>query len=123
METNVPNNSAEPASRSAGGTNARRRHRNGSDPNLRYFLPKSGSSPAKPELGQEMASEGEALIEALKSGQTFFTVDGLEICAGSKWRRQSCDCETGCRSETGSKLVRKDQHKEFSDDQALMLVL
>ena len=74
METNVPNNSAEPASRSVGGTNARRRHRNGSDPNLRYFLPKSGSSPAKPELGQEMASEGEALIEAFKSGQPFYTV-------------------------------------------------
>jgi hypothetical protein len=74
METNVPNNPAEPASRSVGGTNASRRHRNGSDPNLRYFLLKSGSSPAKPELGQEMANEGEALIEALKSGQTFFTV-------------------------------------------------
>jgi hypothetical protein len=74
METNVPNNSAEPASKSIGGTNARRRHRDGSDPNLRYFLPKSGSSPAKPELGQEMTNEGEALIEALKSGQTFFTV-------------------------------------------------
>jgi hypothetical protein len=74
METNVPNGSAQPASRSVGGTNARRRHRNGSDPNLRYFLPKSGSSPAKPELGQEMANEGEALIEALKSGQMFFTV-------------------------------------------------
>ena len=87
METNVPDNSAEPASRSVGGTNARRRHRNGSDPNLRYFLPKSGSSPAKPELGQEMANEGEALIEALKSGQTFFTVAVMEICAGGKWRR------------------------------------
>jgi len=74
METNVPNNSAQPASGSVRGTNARRRHRNGSDPNLRYFLPESGSSPAKPELGQEMANEGEALIEALKSGQTFFTV-------------------------------------------------
>ena len=74
METNAPNSSAQPASRSVGGTNARRRHRNGSDPNLRYFLPKSGSSSAKPELGQEMANEGAALIEALKSGQTFFTV-------------------------------------------------
>jgi len=74
METNVPNNSAESASRSVGGANARRRHRNGSDLNLRYFLPKSGSSPAKPELGQEMASEGEALIEAFKNGQQFYTV-------------------------------------------------
>jgi len=74
METKTLDSSAAPATVSVGGTNARRRHRNGSDPNLRYFLPKSGSSPAKPELGQEMANEGEALIEALKSGQTFFTV-------------------------------------------------
>jgi len=74
METKTPDNSASPASTSVGGANTRRRHRNGSDPNLRYFLPKSGSSPAKPELGQEMVNEGEALIEALKSGQTFFTV-------------------------------------------------
>jgi hypothetical protein len=74
METKTPDSSAEPATTNVGGANARRRHRNGSDPNLRYFLPKSGSSPAKPELGQEMANEGEALIEAFKSGQTFFTV-------------------------------------------------
>jgi hypothetical protein len=72
METKTLDSSAAPAS--VGGTNARRRHRNGSDPNVRYFLPKSGSSSAKPELGQEMANEGEALIEALKSGQMFFTV-------------------------------------------------
>ncbi len=74
METKTLDSSAAPATASVGGANTRRRHRNGSDPNLRYFLPKSGSSPAKPELGQEMANEGEALIEALKSGQTFFTV-------------------------------------------------
>jgi hypothetical protein len=74
METKTPDSSAMPATTSVGGTNARRRHRNGSDPNLRYFLPKSGSSPAKPELGQEMASEGEALIEAFKNGQPFYTL-------------------------------------------------
>jgi hypothetical protein len=51
-----------------------RRRRNGNDANLRYFLVKPGSSPAKPELGQEVASEGEALIEAFKSGQPFYTV-------------------------------------------------
>jgi hypothetical protein len=63
-----------PVTSSVGSTNARRRHRNGNDPNLRFFLPKSGSSPAKPELGQEMASEGEALIEAFKNGQPFYTL-------------------------------------------------
>jgi len=74
METKGLDNSAGPATTSVGGANTRRRHRNGSDPNLRYFLPKTGSSPAKPELGQEMASEGEALIEAFKNGQPFYTL-------------------------------------------------
>ena len=74
METKTPDSSAIPATPSVGGTSTRRRHRNGNDPNLRYFLPKSGSSPAKPELGQEMASEGEALIEAFKNGQPFYTL-------------------------------------------------
>ena len=74
METKTQDSSAAPAATSDGGRNTHRRHRNGSDPNLRYFLPKSGSSPAKPELGQEMASEGEALIEAFKNGQPFYTL-------------------------------------------------
>jgi hypothetical protein len=51
-----------------------RRRRNGDEGTVRYFLPKAGTSPTRPELGQEMASEGEALIEALKSGQIFFTL-------------------------------------------------
>jgi len=74
MDTKAPASSVEPTSTSVGGTSARRRRRNGGDSSLRYFLAKPGSSQAKPELGQEMANEGEALIEALKSGQTFFTV-------------------------------------------------
>ena len=41
---------------------------------IRYFLPKSGSAPEHPELGQEAAGEGEALVEALKSGQVFYSV-------------------------------------------------
>jgi hypothetical protein len=61
------------AARGAGASSSGRR-RNGNDANLRYFLIKPGSSPAKPELGQEMASEGEALIEAFRSGQPFYTV-------------------------------------------------
>jgi hypothetical protein len=51
-----------------------RRRRNGNDTELRYFLVRPGSSPAKPELGQEMASEGEALIEAFRTGQPFYAV-------------------------------------------------
>src|SRR5260370_42575221 len=71
METKVPANSAESGATNVGG---RRRRRNGSDPNLRYFLPKPGASPAKPEFGQQMASEGEALIEGFKRGQRCYTL-------------------------------------------------
>ena len=53
---------------------SRRKRRNGEDEGVRYFLPKPGSSPATPELGQEVASEGEALIQAFRSGQAFYTV-------------------------------------------------
>jgi hypothetical protein len=55
----------------AGGS---RKRRNGIETSLRYFLLRHGSSPTKPELGQEMASEGEALIEAFRTGQPFYTV-------------------------------------------------
>jgi hypothetical protein len=63
-----------PATAKADGVVTPRRHRNGNDTGLRYFLVRPGSSPAKPELGQEMASEGEALIEAFRTGQPFYTV-------------------------------------------------
>ena len=53
-------------------TTPRRKRRNGDDAGVRYFLPKPGSSAAAPELGQEVASEGEALIQAFRSGQTFY---------------------------------------------------
>src|SRR5258708_3440516 len=55
-------------------TSPLRRRRNGDAPSLRYFLLKAGSSAVKPELGQEMASEGEALIEAFRAGQPFYTL-------------------------------------------------
>lgn len=41
---------------------------------VRYFLPKPGSSADKPELGRETASEAEALVEAFRKDQSFFTV-------------------------------------------------
>jgi hypothetical protein len=62
-----------PAAAKAEGANTPRRRR-GNGANLRYFLVKQGSTPAKPELGQEMATEGEALIEAFRTGQPFYTL-------------------------------------------------
>ena len=75
METRSPTLSAPPAAvASPDAAKTRRKKRNPDDGNVRYFLPKAGSSPAKTELGQEVASEGEALIEAFKSGQSFYTL-------------------------------------------------
>jgi hypothetical protein len=42
--------------------NGRRRRWEMTSENVRYFLPKAGGSSEKPELGQEVASEGEALV-------------------------------------------------------------
>lgn len=58
----------------ASSTSPRRKRRNGDDVGVRYFLPKPGSSPADPELGQEVASEGEVLIQAFRSSQPFYTL-------------------------------------------------
>jgi hypothetical protein len=51
-----------------------RRRRLSTDDDIRYFLPKPGSTPDKPELGRETTNEGEALIEALKSSQPFYAL-------------------------------------------------
>jgi hypothetical protein len=44
----------------------------------RYFLGKQatdGNSKSAPELGSEVASEGDALVEALRLGATYFVVE------------------------------------------------
>ncbi len=52
----------------------RRRRWEMTSADVRFFLPKPDSSAEKPELGQEMPSEGEALVNAFKSGQVFYTL-------------------------------------------------
>jgi len=44
-----------------------RKSRRQTEEGVRYFLAKDGSSIEKPELGAEVASEGEALIKAFQS--------------------------------------------------------
>jgi hypothetical protein len=56
------------------GRGERRRWWEVTSDHVRYFLPKSGSSNQKPELGQELNNEGEVLVEAFKSGQEFYTL-------------------------------------------------
>lgn len=69
MESRTGGAGGESTVSTAEAAHARRNRRVREEGDLRYFLPKTGSSSAKPELGQEMASEGEALIEAFKNGQ------------------------------------------------------
>lgn len=40
----------------------------------RFFLPKAGTNGNSLELGREFASEGEARVEALKLGATYYAV-------------------------------------------------
>ena len=71
MDTKTSSSSLPPAS----STSTRPKRRKGDDAGVRrYFLPKPGSSQATPELGQEVASQGEALIQAFRSGQPFYTL-------------------------------------------------
>jgi hypothetical protein len=72
MENRLPAGAS--ASPTANDGSTRRRRRNGVEATLRYFLPKPGSSPGTLELGQEVASEGEALIQSFKSSQPFYTL-------------------------------------------------
>lgn len=58
---------AQPAALEPGTPRKTRRSRQQSEEVARYFLAKDGSSIDKPELGAEVASEGEALIKAFQS--------------------------------------------------------
>jgi hypothetical protein len=58
---------AQPATRKSDRPRRARRSRQQSEEVARYFLLKDGSSPGKPELGEEVTSEGEALIKAFQS--------------------------------------------------------
>jgi hypothetical protein len=49
------------------GTPKRPRKQRASEEVARYFLAKDGSTPAKPELGEEAQSESDALIKAFRS--------------------------------------------------------
>ena len=57
----------QPAAPEPGTPRKTRRSRQQSEEVARYFLAKEGSSIEKPELGVEVASEGEALIKAFQS--------------------------------------------------------
>ena len=62
-----------PGSTARNGRNGRRRWEM-STADVRYFLPKPGTTTDKPELGREVATEAEALVEAFRTDQPFYTL-------------------------------------------------
>lgn len=53
---------------------SRRKRKNSEPPNARYFLSKPGATLKSPELGQEVPTEGEALIQSFRSDKVFYIV-------------------------------------------------
>jgi hypothetical protein len=73
METGKPGTEVNgPGAVTTNGRGRRRWEMTSAD--VRYFLPKAGSSPEHPELGREMTSEAAALLEAFKNDQPFYTL-------------------------------------------------
>jgi len=82
------------ATRTDGGaekqTRARRPRANGSEEEsgfTRYFLAKRDRDGSIPALDRELASEGEALVEALRSGVTFYAIQEFRVIPDFASRR------------------------------------
>lgn len=53
----------------------------------RYFLAKAGSDGGTPALDREVASEGEALVEALRLGVTYYAIEEFRVVPDFSGRR------------------------------------
>ena len=53
----------------------------------RYFLGKAGSDGGTPALDREVASEGEALVEALRLGVTYYAIEEFRVVPDFSGRR------------------------------------
>jgi hypothetical protein len=80
-------------------TRAQRTRTNGSEEDssgTRYFLAKANGDGNTPALDREAASEGEALVEALRSGVTYYAIQGVSRHPGL--RGQKATTAKGSRS-------------------------
>ena len=53
----------------------------------RYFLSKTNGDGGSPALDREVASEGEALVEALRSGVTYYAIHEFRVIPDFAGRR------------------------------------
>jgi hypothetical protein len=69
----------------------RRRRENAGDENgnrvVRYFVGKEGSNGGIPALDKEVNTEGEALVESLRQGVTFYAVQEFRVVRDLAGRR------------------------------------
>ena len=67
----------------------------------RFFLPKSGAGGHAPELGRELPNEGEARVEALKLGVTYYSVQEWRPVADFAGKNPELKREAVPRKGTG----------------------
>ena len=67
----------------------------------RFFLPKTGTNGNSLELGREFASEGEARVEALKVGVTYYAVQEWRPVADFAGKNPELKREAVTRKESG----------------------
>ena len=67
----------------------------------RFFLPKTGTNGNSFELGRELASEGEARVEALKLGVTYYAVQEWRPVADFAGKNPELKREAVTRKESG----------------------
>jgi hypothetical protein len=64
-----------------------------SNGNARYFLGKTNGADGTPALDREVASEGEALVEALRLGVTFYEVQEFRVLPDFSGRKPQLNKE------------------------------
>lgn len=67
----------------------------------RFFLPKSGVNGHAPELGREFSNEGEARVEALKLGVTYYSLQEWRPVADFAGKNPELKREPVTRKGTG----------------------
>ena len=72
-----------------------------SAPGARFFLPKAGTNGNSLELGREFAGEGEARVEALKLGVTYYAVQEWRPVADFAGKNPELKREAVARRQSG----------------------
>lgn len=97
VETATAGRSPRPDNGSDKGATRTRRSRTSSDEesngNARYFLGKTNAADGTPTLDREVPNEGEALVEALRLGVTFYAVQEFRVVPDFSGRKPQLNKE------------------------------